>query len=163
MEKDFPLRLQILRALTAELGTITPENGYVNDLSGAVFRGRIYYGDNDPLPMISILEPPLPTDPTESPWTGTKQLCKWDLLIQGFVDDDPKNPTDPSYVLLADVRKALAVIRAADGKNLGVGSVIRNFDLGNPVVRPSDDISARAYFYLPLHLIIAEDLASPYL
>lgn len=167
MPQDYPFRLQVLRAITESLSQINPENGYVNDLSSAVFRGRLYFGENDPLPMVSILEPPLPPDPIHSPAGSAKQVTDWDMLVQGFVADDPVNPTDPAHVLLADVRRALALERAkeidADEPNMfGMGRAVRSLHLGSPVVRPSDDISAKAYFYLPITIKVAEDLSDPY-
>ena len=163
MPHDFPIRLRVLKALTAVFESITPENGYNHDLSSASFRGRLYFGENDPLPMVSVLEPPLPPDPVYSATKNTAQICQWDLLVQGFVDDDIANPTDPAHMLLTDVRRALVIAKNLDQYNLlGVGPALSKMDLGNPVVRPSDDISAKAYFYLPIFFTIAEELADPF-
>lgn len=49
-----PLRLRILKALTAEFEQMTDANG--ESMAGKVFRGRDHFGNDDPLPMISILE-----------------------------------------------------------------------------------------------------------
>jgi hypothetical protein len=53
-------QLDILRALTAHLEGINPENGYDYDMRGRVFRGRAEFGDDTPLPHLSILEAPRP-------------------------------------------------------------------------------------------------------
>jgi hypothetical protein len=164
-QSEYPFRLQVLRALTAVLESITPENGYTYDLSGSVFRGRIIFGESDPLPMVSILEPPIPPDPIQTPLSGTEQILTWDLLIQGFVKDDSKNPTDPAHFMLADIRQALVRERerAQDSGIFGLNARVRNLDFGSPVIRPSDDISSKAYFYLPIFLSVVESLSDPYL
>lgn len=53
-----PADLRALKALTYCLTTITVAAGYKHDMSSAVFRGRNVFGDGDPLPMLSVLEPP---------------------------------------------------------------------------------------------------------
>lgn len=166
-----PFRLRVLMALTTALQEIRPANGYVNDLQTKVFRGRLIYGENDPLPMVSILEPPVPIDPIAN--AGGTIAGDWDLLIQGFVKDDHKNPTDPAYVLLADVMKRLGIEqdRRDGGRSLnilgfgggkGLGNEITKMTIGHGIVRPADDISARAYFWLTLTLNTAEDLKNPF-
>jgi hypothetical protein len=163
MPQNYPFRLRVLQQLTKSLALIHPSRGFQCDLSNAVFRGRIEYGENDPLPMLSILEPPLPPDPIHTPQRGEEQIGMWDLLLQGFVQDDPRNPTDPAHILLADVRKMLTLIRREDPNILGEEKGIREIHLGSPVVRPADEISSKAYFYLPIRLSIGENLADPYL
>ena len=167
-----PFRLRVLKALTVALQEIRPANGYVNDLQTKVFRGRLIYGDDDPMPMVSILEPPVPIDPVVN--DGGTIAGDWDLLIQGFVKDDHKNPTDPAYVLLADVMKRLGIEqdrRDSGGRTLnilglgggkGLGNEIIKMTIGHGIVRPADDISANAYFWLTLTLNTAEDLKNPF-
>jgi hypothetical protein len=163
MSETFPFRLRVLRALTDRLSSISPATGYVNDLDEAVFRGRIAFGENDPDTMLSILEPPLPPEPIVTPQKGKEQISIWELLIQGFVPDDKEHPTDPAHILLADVRKMLTVIRGEDPDILGQSKRVREITLGSPIVRPPDEISSSAYFYLPVQLKISEDLSDPYL
>ena len=72
-----PFKLRVLRAVTATLKTITPANGYFYDLSDdtdpdalhptRVFRGRAWFGDNDPIPMLSVLEGVNPADEVAEP------------------------------------------------------------------------------------------------
>lgn len=167
MPFDRPLRLRVLDSLTTCLQGITPANGYTNNLSEAVFRGRVMFGDDDPLPLVSILETPVPIDQVISPEESTYNTGDWDLLIQGFVKDDPKNPTDPAHFLLADVKKALAKERkrldSARNKNiLGMGKIVDRLEIGAGTVRPSDDISAVAYFWLRITLKIVEDNEDPF-
>ena len=164
---DRPFRLRVLDALTAALQEITPVNGYRHDLSAAVFRGRAVYGDNDPLPMVSILEPPKDLENIPSPPAASTTKGEWDLMIQGFVDDDKLNPTDPAYFLHADVKQRLALIKRDTGGQhgsmdvLGVpGCVEIHIEPG--FVRPPDEISAKAYFWLFITFLVVEELADPY-
>jgi hypothetical protein len=163
---DDPFKLRVLKALTAGLKEITPDNGYVNDVSQAVFRGRLVFGDKDPLPMLSILEVPIPLEQMRSPETSTLSAGDWELMVQGFVQDDYKNPTDPAHVLLADVTQRLSLMRreAMQGDDiLGFKGAISDMVIGRGVVRPPDaEVSAKAYFWLSLTLKVVEDLAEPY-
>ncbi|WP_027533803.1 hypothetical protein [Bradyrhizobium sp. WSM3983] len=165
MSETYPFRLRVLQALTDRLKLITPANGYKSDLTDAVFRGRIAFGDNDPLPMVSILEPPVPNDPLDSPSASGINKFDWLMLLQGFVEDDPKNPTDPAHVLMADVRQMLAKERQKglpDNNIFGMSGGVDDVIIGIGVVRPSDEISAKAYFWLNLTVKIVEDMADPY-
>jgi hypothetical protein len=160
---DDPFRLRVMKALTAALEEVLIANGYKYDLKGAVFRGRITFGDKDPLPMVSILEVPLPLDQVPSPSDGSVAAGGWDLVIQGFVQDDKKHPTDPAHILLADVKKRLALEkrRLVDGSAFGYKQ-ISGMTIGPGTVRPPDENSAKAYFWLSLTLDLAEDLLDPY-
>lgn len=168
---QYPTRLRVLRALTAAIGEIHPDRGYQTDLGpsaefprGKVFRGRILFGEGDPIPMVSILEVPIP--PEQLPSAPDSSLLKgpWELIIQGFADDDAENPTDPAHVLMADVTQRLAVEkeRNRDFQLFGMGDTVTNLSIGVGVVRPPDELSSKAYFWMPLRLEIAEDLKRPY-
>lgn len=170
-----PFQLSILKALTDCLKTITPDNGYNTDLSdqaaGAdgvvvprVFRGRAWFGDSDPIPMVSILEAVSPADEvSEAPAVTSSGEYDWGILIQGFVNDDPENPTDPAYILKADVRKRLAIEKKRktadhdpDVFGLGLKNRLTIQSIGIGVVRPADDLSAKAYFWMQLTLRVLE-------
>lgn len=165
-----PIRLRVLKALSASIATICPEDGYYYDLRPTpeikerVFRGRVIFGDTDPLPMVSILEVPLPPDQLPSPPDATVRTGDWDLMMQGFVDDDFEHPTDPAQYLVADVVRRLAVEkrRNKDFDILGMGKTVTDMIIGVGVVRPPDELSAKAYFWLPVTLKMAEDLLDPY-
>lgn len=174
---DDPFRLRVLKGLGLVLESISIADGYKHDLIGRVFRGRdLFGGENDPIPMISILEPPLPIDQLEPPITASKSTGSWDLLLQGFVDDDPINPTDPAHVLMADVKRRLAIEKKRTlpnsagqpdplgmGFNGGRGNVVTDIIIGPGVVRPpGDGVSNKAYFWLTLTLKIAEDIEQPF-
>ena len=166
MAYDKPFRLRVLIALTEHLKTITIANGYKHDLSDRVFRGRIAYGENDPVPLVSILEEPMPEDAMPTPPGGRIQVATdWKLVLQGFVQDDPENPTDNAHYLVADVIGALAAARQqVDSPNgiLGFKGLIEEITISSPSCRPADDISAVAYFWLRVNLKVVEDLMDPY-
>ncbi len=175
MTLPVPFRLLVLQKLTEKLQAITPAHGYHFDLTSAVFRGRTWFSDDDPLPMISLLEPPFAIDQNRTQADNTDRTGDWEILIQGWVEDDSANPTDPAYVLAAEVIKALADskkeirtgTRTSDIFGLGAGfgdrdNAITALDIGAPVVRPADDVSARACFYLLVTFKIAEDMSAPF-
>lgn len=170
MAEEFPTRLRVLKSLTALLETITVANGYKNDLAGKVFRGRTLFGDDDPIPMVSILEVPIAPDTFFVQVDSGVNYGSWDLVIQGWAKDDKVNPTDPAQILQADVTSCLAkhkeqfgTDRRGDCKLLGMGDIVTDMRIGIGVVRPPDEhVSAYAYFWLPLRLTVAEDMDMPY-
>jgi hypothetical protein len=165
-----PFRLRILKKLTGVLERATfsydgYETGAVTvPLTGRVFRGRVIFGENDPLPMLTILETPVPEDQLEVPVNSDYAGGAWDLIIQGFVDDDPVNPTDPAHYLLAEVKRELVLEKRKvnDGGIFDIPKRITNLRFGPGVVRPPDEISAKAYFWLSLALDVVEDITQPY-
>lgn len=175
-----PFKLRALRALTEALKTITPTNGYNSDLSdferdtvatSRVYRGLAWFGADSPIPMVSILEGVSPADEVAEPPVDTATgEYDWPILVQGFVNDDPLNPTDPAYVLLADVRRRIAVekLRKMTGSHqpdpLGLGAGknrITKITIGPGVVRPADDVSSKAYFWLTITLRIVDNASVP--
>lgn len=162
-----PLRLEILRRLTAALEEITVANGYQHDLAGRVYRGRSIFGESDPLPVISILEVPIQPDPNASATDGATNDGSWELVIQGFVEDDKDNPTDPAHFLMADVKMRLGEIckQNQDFNILGPwdgASPVTDLRVGQGVVRPPDEVSYTAYFWLTATLQVVDDLTAPY-
>lgn len=158
-----PFRLRVLKALTAALEEIVP-TGHTESLSGKVFRGRDLFGDDDPVPMLSILEAVDEKAQVAPPVSGTTYTGPWELLIQGFVDEDRLHPSDPAEFLMADVKVRLIQerIRDRDYNILGMGGKVTGLEISQGVVRPPDDISGKAYFWLRLTLKIVENLADPY-
>lgn len=159
-----PFRLRVLMALTALLQTITPANGFQFDFSDSVFRGRTKFGPNDPLPMLSILEAPIPLDQLDSAPEYGFSSARWELLIQGFCSDDIDNPTDPAHRLMAEVKQVLIEDRQKDrGHNiLGMGGRVAQMSIGQGAVRPADEASDKGFFWLTVTLHIVEDLSKPY-
>ena len=129
-----------------------------------MFRGRIKYDDGDKLPFASILEAPIPLEVVQSRGDNDKSTGGWELLIQGFVDDDKRHPTDPAHHLMAEVKAVLVKDKRADrAKNmLGMRGRVFEMYIGQGAVRPPDEASDKAFFWLTLTLNMAEDLADPY-
>ncbi|EDL9287903.1 hypothetical protein CTQ87_20140 [Salmonella enterica subsp. enterica serovar Infantis] len=164
-------RLDILKALTAHLEQITIENGYAYDLKGKVYRGRDRFGADftSKLPIVSILEAKATDYGAFANEEQTVRMDDWVLLVQGWVKDDPRNPTDPAYELLAEVEKRLAML-VAKGENgqpmypalYRLGGKIAKLTLAQPVVRPPEDgLSDTAFFFLPVRVGLKVDIRNP--
>ncbi len=169
---DDVFRLRVLKSLTECLSGIVPANGYLHDLSGDgddqskgwVSRGKLVYGDDEPLPCVSILEPPIPLEVILSRGDNTYSSGDWELLIQGFVNDNPKHPSDPAHSLMGEVKARLVREKRRDrGRNIfGMGGRVMEMYIGQGSVRPADQVSARCFFWLTLTLKLAEELEQPY-
>ena len=154
--------LIILRALTDHLEGITPAHGYPYDLRGSVFRGRTKFGDEESLPMLSILEAPRTEDPIDYVGDLRQQRTeRWSILLQGWAMDDKKHPCDPAYLLKAVCEDRLSQLTAvvqgtgepAFPAVFLLGRRVVNIQMGPGIVSPPrEGISARAFFYLPLVL-----------
>lgn len=165
-------KLQIMRRLTAYLETISVDTGYLHDLAGRVFRGRMVFGEETPNPLLSIMEAPRQIDPFGS--TGqTKALQNesWTLLIQGMATDDRKHPTDPAYLLLGDVQQAFG--KMIETTSFGgdpvypdiymIGGLVSDLRFQVPIVRPPEkDVSDTAFFYFPFTVDVVTDMTNPY-
>ena len=157
------IKLQVLKALTAHLEGITKTNGYQHDLKGKVFRGRA-------VPLLSILESPAPLDSFYADEQKTLRKDTLVLMVQGWAEDDTRNPTDPVYPLLADVQRRLSDIVSLDeGSNRprwpGVymlKGLISDMDIGQDAVRPAQEgVSAKAFFYMPIRITLPVNLIDP--
>lgn len=178
MTLQIPFPLALMMGMTDLLKTITPDNGYQHDLSDyvdaggvtrhRVFRGRNVFGNDDPMPLLTILENPH-TDPAaqESSANSGIHVGPKEYLIQGFVEDDPDNPTDPAYYLMADVQKCLALHKESQFGQyqrtyFGLPGRIGDFIIGTGVVRPPDGVSAYSNFWLLLTVTFGVDFANPF-
>ena len=160
-----PKRLVVLKALCAHIeAQVRISNGFQHDLQGRVFRGRSVFGQDDPLPMVSVLEAPRPDQNLVTAKNGV-QLDDWPLYFQGWAQDDPSNPTDPAYRLAADVKQALAMLidrRPESAPYYLLGDLILDLTISPGTVRPPDQLSSWAYFYLPVTVKLKESLTDPY-
>lgn len=154
-----PIKLQILKKLTTLLEGVTAPNGTV--LTGCVFRGRNKFDQaNDPANMLSLLESPRPDVPSTAGEFGSHSSYEWVILLQGWTPDDKANPSDNAYIFMDAVEQQLArvkAVRTATGNpvypsDFMLGNLITSFAFGPGVVRPPDELSSRAYFYLPVKL-----------
>lgn len=170
-----PRRLAILMRLTAHLQAITPANGYTNDMSDRVIRGRLVVGNDKAapsrLPLLSILESPRPELSLFTAEWGSMRSDTWTLLLQGLVADDVLNPTDPAYVLAAEVEQHLSRLIAVRHETGAprfpsehlLGGLIASLDVAPPIVRPPEQgVALTAFFYLPIRLGIAGNIGQPF-
>jgi len=162
-------RLAALKYLCDYLETeVSVANGYNYDLVDAVFRGRMEFGEDDPLPRISVLEGLNADREPVTAGTGSHtQKDNWIILLQGQVPDDPENPTDPAHNCMADVKAAIGKLRKAmselDGRFTGTPwQVITDLGIEPGTVRPPDQLSNKAFFWIRVVLKIVEEMDDPY-
>lgn len=167
-------RLEVLKRLTAHLESeISVSNGYKHNLDGGVARGRMWFDTSDPLPMVSILESPnpdrFPNRAGEQDNTHVSQRDNWTILVQGWTADDKQHPTDPSYELMADVKKALARLTHVSPDhgipthpNYLLGGLIADMQYEPGTVRPPDEQSSKAFFWMRVILKFVENVNDPY-
>jgi hypothetical protein len=166
-------RLAVLKRLTVliEGTTVTPFTGVElpATLAGVVFRGRSFYGEDDPKTMISILEDPRPSGGTST--EDGRRYETWSIFIQGWCPDDKANPTDPCYSLADDIELRLdritRVLRSSgqpkypDDYLLGAaldgdGTLIAKFESRSVIVRPATQgVSSKSFFYIPVQVGLA--------
>ncbi|MGA1831676.1 hypothetical protein [Rhizobium wenxiniae] len=163
-----------MKAITAQLQTITPANGYTNDMSDftdeagrpmpRVFRGRVDFGDSDPLPMLVVVEDPKSDETSNGGVSGGAAMNVFRVVVQGFVAD-AAHALDPAYVLSAEVTQALVAAKTR-GNVLGLGRVmpsITAMSIGQPKHRtPPGSGSDVTHFAIPITLTLAENLEAPF-
>jgi len=178
-------QLRILKKLTEHLEGVNPDtpaadgpNGepYTFDLRGKIVRGRSVIPVDEAQDMVSILEFPRQELYAPVGAHGVVRQETWQLMLQGWPKDDPENPSDPAYVLKAEVEHRLArlVAELSHGRGpaypdefmLGKGDgeyEITSLTIAPGVVRPPEDASSRlAMFYMPLMLGVRINVANPY-
>lgn len=167
-------KLSILKALSEHLEGINPDTtpGCPYDLRDKVYRGRVVFGEETKPPFIALLEAPRQINPAGGGEAKLLQDEDWVVLIQGFVDDDSKHPSDEAYDLLAWTQQRMARITAQKNSGGNGGMYPAEYRLGGkvgeilyqiPIVRPGkDDVSATAYFYMPVTIKMVTDLANPF-
>lgn len=161
------LRLDFLKVLTDRLQEISVANGYSVDLvPNGIIRGRVKLGAGDPVPCITIFEPPVvPGTESMSPAFGAHVRTPWNVIVQGFIKEGNPHPCDPAYLFMEDVRRVISVNSGLQSSGavrspnpFGLGEFVEKIKIGSPIVRPPDNISVFAYFWLNLTLEIVEDL-----
>jgi hypothetical protein len=171
-----PFRLRAMKQLSLCVKQVNPANDCEFDLSDfvdsagrpaeRVFRGRTLFGDNDPRPMVVLLEDPRPADAVNGTSTSPAAVNQFRVLIQGFVEDDREHPLDPAYRLSAEIIRALVRAKANRFDILGLGNkapCVMSLSIGQPVHRPPDDeVSSVAYFLIPVTLGLVENLETPF-
>lgn len=162
------VRLGVLKQISAYIATeVTTVNGYPFDLTERVFRGRVWFDTEDPIPMVSILEGLMPdANPLTAGFGEEDQTDKWTLIIQGWVEDDVENPTDPGHQLMACVKQALGKMRRQSNNQELAGTAFDSVGevvIGPGVVRPPDNVSGKAYFWQRITLTMIEQVDSPFI
>lgn len=167
-------QLDILQRLSAHLEGITPGNGYDFDMAGKVFRGKVFFGDDDPLPMIAILELLQPDADLQMAGLNESDHAEtWVLLIQGFIEGAANNPTDEAYQFKAAVEQRLSDCIATDAMGnpvvpaaymLGLYKKgISGLSIGPGLVSPPrEGVSAYSFFYLPIGIDRTVELTKPF-
>jgi hypothetical protein len=170
-------RLHLLQALQLQLEGITEFNGYDFDLSGKVLRGRTLITVTQPdeckcgLPCLSIVESPRPDFSIYAGEDDVFRKDTWVLLIQGLVLDEKQTmqPSDKAYELAAAVEERLSrinAVNATNGDDLYPDEkipLINKLQIAPPVIRaPDGQVSALAFFFMPIRLEVAVDSRSPY-
>ncbi len=163
-------RLRILKALTAHLQTLTPTADWDFDLTDSVYRGRTVFGDETPLPMVSILDNQRPDIGLFAAEERTKRAEDWILLVQGWVADDKANPTDEAFNFLAAVEQKLSEVTSTNSQGdprfpdaYMLSGLITGLRIGPGIARPPQEgLSSRAFFYLPLTVSLSTDLTNQF-
>lgn len=174
MPYNDPFRLRVVKAVTEAIKSIRPDNGcridfgdFVDDETGLVrervFRGRTSFGDNDPLPMVVILEDPRSSDPvSQAQHTQGAAVGKMRLLIQGFIRDDQDHPLDEAYTASAEVVKALVQQKTARDA-FGMKGRITFMNIEQPIHRLADnEVATTSYFIVGLSMNLIEKLDDPW-
>lgn len=169
------LKLHTLKAVTTQIEGVTPANDYDFDLTGAVFRGRLLYGEEVPDTMVSIVEHLQGDITTDTAGENNIERTEtWILLVQGIAKNDVLNPTDALYNLMAAVEHRLARTILMDRKGnpafpdeyfFGLSSlkIITGLTIGPGIVSPPrQGISEKAFFYLPLGVGLATNISEPW-
>lgn len=184
MTEPVPQQLNVLRVLCTFLEGINPTNEdpayaltgqapqpYRWDLRGKVIRHKTVVGTEIPVPLLAVLEATKPIDPLFADTGKQVALESWQLLLQGFAPDQDTAAMDSAYNLKAAVVARLGRIVAEEGsppkpafpEDYMLGNLLTSFTLNQGVVRPPDaQVSAHAFFYIPLLLQLKTDVRNPY-
>lgn len=170
------IRLAVLKEISNAIAAeVTPANGYEFDLTGKVRRGKLRLTQDTVMPLVSILESPNPDLNVERPGGSAggadEQRDQWIVFLQGWVEDDFDNPTDPAHQLMASVKKSLAKLRddlvAGKYRDRPPGAqsalcAVTNLEIDPGVVRPPNELSEKAFFWMHLIIGIVEPLDDPF-
>ena len=169
-----PFRLRLMKALTAQIKSISKDDGFNFDLGDyddadtrpreRVYRGRDIFGSTDEAPLVAVLEDPR-SEPSENGSDARSAANKFRVIIQGFcAEDQTGHPLDDAYLMSADIIQALAAAKRPSREGiLGMGNRVTAMNIGQPVHRPGKDaISDPAYWLVGVTFTIIEKLDDPY-
>ncbi len=168
-------RLTIQKKLGAEFKKCARADGYNYDLADEpdgtthIYRGRAKFGEGDKLPFITILEDVDQGKVQLDQKNGSPHIFyDYRLLVQGFVDDDKANPTDPAHHLMADIEKIVGLLRiSAQNSNFlfdipQENGTVMMIGIEPGEVRPPDKDSAKANFWAIVWFKVCEDTSNPH-
>ncbi len=169
-------QLRILKKLSTHLEGVNPDNGYTYDLRDKIVRGKSVIPVDQAEDVVSILEFPRQDIYAPVGEHGIVRQESWMLMLQGWPEDDPENPSDPAYLMKAEVEHRLARLITENPNGRGP-KYPEEFMLGEHngkrelltltiapgVVRPPEDAASRlAMFYVPLVLGVKINVADPF-
>lgn len=169
MPAQEPIHILMLSELQSYLETeIVAGDEYWFTLAGQVHIGRMEFDESDGLPLVSILEVPLPGEQTKVPRGANITAGPWEMFIQGWTleEDNGTNRTDRfntknAYRLKQDVTKALLKLKnlldphPSTGEPLGYVLGFKEIDdiiVHRGTVRPDEERSGVCTFWTPLTL-----------
>ena len=158
-------RLLLLKSLCNYLLTeIKTANGYNFDLAAA-YRGKKNFGKEVKLPAIAVLEN---FNPDRLPETiggvvGTKHKYDQIYLINGWAEGgDVEQEEDSAHLLMGDVKQALGKLLVPRNQSGFFDGLANTLSIEPGVVRPPDEQSEKAYFWMRIRLEVVEKVGDPY-
>lgn len=165
---DDTKRLALVKALCAYLKSeVTVANGYNFDIA-MIRRDKRNFGREMKLPGIAVLENFNPDRLPEviGGTVGTKHKYDQIYLINGWADnsDLPEggDETDGAHLLMGDVKKALGKLLVPRNQDGFFGGLATTLSIEPGVVRPPDEQSERAYFWMRVRMELVEKVGDPY-
>ena len=158
-------RLLLLKSLCNYLLTeIKTANRYNFDLAAA-YRGKKNFGKEVKLPAIAVLEN---FNPDRLPETiggvvGTKHKYDQIYLINGWAEGgDVEQEEDSAHLLMGDVKQALGKLLVPRNQSGFFDGLANTLSIEPGVVRPPDEQSEKAYFWMRIRLEVVEKVGDPY-
>jgi hypothetical protein len=159
-------RLLLLKGICEYLlSEIRLSNGYNFDLAAA-YRGKKNFGKETKLPAVVVLENFNPDRAAEviGGVVGTKQKYDQVYLLNGWAAaaGDDEADEDAAHLLLGDVKKALGKLHVPRNQSGYFDGLASAMFIEPGVVRPPDEQSERAYFWMRIRLEVVEKVGDPY-
>lgn len=161
-------RLLLIKALCDYLLTEIVAGAEYNYTLSAAYRGKKNFGKELKLPAVAILESFNPDRVPEviGGTVGTKQKYDQYYLINGWADDTEQGSGDESgdaaHRLMGDVKMALGKLLVPRNQSGFFDGLAVTLNIEPGVVRPPDEQSTQAYFWLRIRLEIVEKVGDPY-
>ncbi len=162
-------RLLLVKTLCDYLkGEITVANGY-NFTLAMVRRDKRNFGKEMKLPGVAVLENFNPDRLPETIGGFVGQKHKYDqiYLLNGWADNSglaegDDDETDAAHLLMGDVKKALGKLITPRNQDGFFGGLANTLSIEPGVVRPPDEQSDKAYFWMRVRMELVEKVGDPY-